>query len=564
MKDSMNSTSIPSFKDFPLAPQILENLAQVGIENPTQIQIKALEHLLADVKVDFHGQAQTGTGKTLAFGLPLFQSIDRTVRPPQALIVAPTRELVVQICDSLRAVAKGLGIIIEPVYGGVSIEQQLRVLRKGVHIVVGTPGRLNDHLRRKSLAIAHLKTLVLDEADIMLDMGFKEEIDEILTYASKDRQIWLFSATVKPGIRDLKERHMKDPITVKVAAKALTVASTKQYYCVVPRRLRLGALVRFIEGAAQDFYGVIFCQTKILADEVAQSLNDFGYGVKALHGDMSQAVRNKAIKEFKEKRFTILVATDVAARGLDIANLTHVVNYCLPEDQESYVHRIGRTGRAGKEGVAITLVNPSELRRLQQMATRFQADIIQLTIPDCTSITQQRLEKAAANLDALLAKPVDKHACSQQLYALLQQRSPQDLVNGLYHMLSQSVLNSCAQQQELEKASFNSERSSSSSYDRGGDRGDRGGYRGRRDYGNRDGNQQEIMFNVGLDDGITKQDLLAHVQLAQSLKGERVGRVHVINRRSFVTVPPHIAQPLQRELNGKPLQGKQVRVTMSS
>ena len=539
----MTTPTIKTFNDFPLNDTIKKNLAQAGLINPTEIQNKAFDALLGlSEPIDFHGQAQTGTGKTLAFGIPLIQAIISRDPSTQALIVAPTRELVLQICDSLKVVTRGMDVSVEPIYGGVSIENQVRALRRGVHIVVGTPGRLNDHLRRKTLSLKTLKTLVLDEADIMLDMGFKDEIDEIMVYAPKTRQIWLFSATVKPGIKAIKDSHMKDPVSVRVAASNVTSASTKQYFCVVQRKFRLQALARFID-TEPDFYGVVFCQTKMLANDVAQELGKNGYSVNALHGDINQAMRNKVIKEFKAKEFTILVATDVAARGIDVSNLTHVINFSLPEDAESYVHRIGRTGRAGKEGVAITFVNGTDVRRLQQIATRFKAEIMPLDVPTSATIAKLRLDKAAEHIDHLCNRKPAYHACSAQLQTLLKERSPEELLNGLHNLISETLLKGCSKEQE--EMHFESSAKAVAQVH------------------NMDAAGQEIMLNVGSDDGVTKKDILSYLKAARALNPNDIGRVHVIKRRSFIVVPNEIVMNVLKDLSGKTLRGRRVHASLA-
>ena len=385
-----------SFNELPIAPEIKKALANLGITHPTEIQEKALAALLTEEKVDFHGQAQTGTGKTLAFGIPLIQKIDPNDRMVQALIVAPTRELVVQICDSLKKIAQPMNISIQPIYGGVSLFEQMKHLKKGgVHIVVGTPGRLNDHLQRKTLSLKNVSVVVLDEADIMLDMGFKEEVDEILAHTSASRQIWLFSATVKDGIGALMRKNMKNPVSVRISPALNTPSKTQQYYCVAPKQARFEALCAFIE-QAEDFYGIIFCRTKLLAAEISDRLARRGFQVKALHGDMTQSSRNNVIAQFKRRACTILVATDVAARGIDVSDLTHVVNYSLPDDSESYVHRIGRTGRAGKTGVAISFINANEIGDVRHLAKKFNMTILPIEMPRSEVMAQKRLEQAKA------------------------------------------------------------------------------------------------------------------------------------------------------------------------
>ena len=328
-----------TFKQLSLHPTILQTLEGMGFTQPTEIQAKALPILLNDEKVDFFGQAQTGTGKTYAFGLPLMQATNTEHKHVQSLIVAPTRELVVQITESLQKVARPLGIRIESIYGGVSIENQIRAVKRGAHIVVGTPGRLNDHLKRRTLNLSQITTLVLDEADTMLDMGFKDDVDKILSHTNKTRSIWLFSATLKAGISQIMKTYMKHPVLVRLAKKEEKTENIKQFHCVVPSRQRLEALCRFID-VNPTFNGFIFCRTKALTAELAEQLSRFGYPAKALHGDMKQNQRNAVIKGFKHKEFPILAATDVAARGIDIDGLTHVINYSFPEDSNSHLQTI--------------------------------------------------------------------------------------------------------------------------------------------------------------------------------------------------------------------------------
>lgn len=565
-----------TFKDFPLQPAISKALDELGFNQPTEIQVKAFQHLLTKDNVDFHGQAQTGTGKTLAFGIPLIQAIDPKSYVTQGLIVAPTRELVVQICESLRAVARFSGVSIEPVYGGMSMMVQLRALKKGVHIVVGTPGRLNDHLRRKSLSLAKLRTLVLDEADIMLDMGFKEEIDEVITYAPKDRQIWLFSATVKPGIQRIKTDQMNSPVTVRVAAADASVSTTKQFYCVVHRRNRLQAVSRFIE-MNPDFYGVIFCQTKLLSTEVAQALQGAGYAADALHGDMSQALRNKVIQAFRDKKFTILVATDVAARGIDVANLTHVINYSLPDEQERYVHRIGRTGRAGKDGVAITFLSGDQVTSFSSFARRNKMQVTPLEMPNSQDIAVVRLAKVKERLDNVCNRAVGQQGFAKQVETLLAQYTPQQLTTGMFNILADTMLKDLLQEikpesnyressSDREPRSGRRERS-----DRAGGYGDRGERRyGRDDYSERSDRRStrsvsesmsELEINVGADDGITKKDIVGFVASARSVRGKTIGKIVVGNKRSFAEVEADLVTTVAQELHGKRINGRQIRVS---
>jgi len=526
------------FTDLALSPAISKAIDSLGFTKPTEIQEKSIPTLLGSEKVDFHGQAQTGTGKTLAFGIPLLENIDTASKYPQALIVAPTRELVCQICDSLKSVAKFTDISVETVYGGVSIVNQIRMLKRGVHVVVGTPGRLRDHLRRKTLSLKNLNTFVLDEADIMLDMGFKEEIDEILQYAPQDRQIWLFSATVKGGINQIKRSHMSNPVSVQVSGSKVTTSNTEQFYCTVPSRYRLQALCRIID-TSPEFYGLIFCQTKVLTGDTADRLNKRGYRVGCLHGDMDQKLRNKVIKKFKDKSYDIVVATDVAARGIDVADLTHVVNYTIPEDQESYVHRIGRTGRAGKKGTAITFVNGREVRLMQQLSRRFKAEINQLEVPSVDAMLKVRVEKALGYFKDSTEKKTMLREKFSGLHEAVSAHDKDQLVSTVLQMLTDKYLRGHEQEKDIPSVCP-------------------------REKSLQDGNTRELMLHVGFDDGIDRDHVLQYCLDADAVDQKEIERVRVIKRRSFVILSSAGANKLVRALKGKKLQGKNVRVSLVS
>ena len=527
---------IQTFKDFLLNATLQKALDDLGFVEPTEIQKKAIPLLLAHAKVDFHGQAQTGTGKTLAFGIPLLQRIDVSKRVPQAVIVAPTRELALQIKESINALARPMDIKMEVIYGGVSMEDQIAALRRGCHIVVGTPGRLNDHLRRKTLSVTSAQTFILDEADIMLDMGFKEEVDEILRYVPQNREIWLFSATIKQGISDIMRTHMRDPLSVRVSKKQVAVAATKQYFCVVPPRSRMQALMRFIE-SAPDFYGFIFCQTKILTGEVAEQLIKNGYNVGALHGDMSQVQRNLVIKKFKNRELTILVATDVAARGIDVANLSHVVNYSIPEDHESYIHRIGRTGRAGKEGIAITLINKSNLRELEYIRRKFNIVIDPIDVPSREVIVKARLEEASRYI-----AQVGEHATiegargpGKEIVELIGNLGVEEIRAVLARMLYDKFLRTV----DVDDVSFTpSHRVMMPD------------------------SSQEIFINVGSDDGVTRHDVIDLLVKTGCITPDQIQKVRVIKRRSFIQLPGECAAPLINALRNAYLGGRRARVSL--
>lgn len=535
------------FKDFQLRPEINQALADLGFTEPTEIQSKAIPLLLASKAIDFHGQAQTGTGKTLAFGIPLIHGIDTSAKHTQALIVAPTRELVVQICQSLRQVASHMKLSIEPIYGGAGMQEQMYALKRGVQIVVGTPGRLNDHLRRGTLNLGKLKTLVLDEADIMLDMGFKEEMDEILTYAPAGRQIWLFSATVKPGISDIMRSHMKDTVSVRAGKQnQVGSANTKQFFAVVSMRDRLTALSRFIDAAPQ-FYGFIFCQTKMLTAQIAEQLMMSGYKANALHGDMSQAQRNRVISQFKKREFTILVCTDVAARGIDVADVTHVVNYSLPEDQESYVHRIGRTGRAGKEGIAISFVTSSQVRYVKTLERKFKVEIKPINVPGYEEIAQLRIAQGADYLHSIAQATTDTSYCVTQLRTIASKLSQPELTNAVVSLLNEKF---CKDMKEQNSVTFTPVDKMNFDHSYG-------------DSQNGQADVAEVTIFLGLDDGISQEDLVDFLKQESPFDPQDFARIRVIKRRSFIKVMPEQAEPLVEAIKGKMLCGKRIRAAVT-
>lgn len=529
------------FKDFSLHPEITQALTDLGFTKPTEIQSKAIPLLLSSEAIDFHGQAQTGTGKTLAFGIPLIQHIDVQQKHTQALIVAPTRELVVQICQSLNVIAKRLRISIEAIYGGAGMHEQINALKKGVHIVVGTPGRLNDHLRRGTLNLSKLKTLVLDEADIMLDMGFKEEMDEILANAPKERQIWLFSATVKPGINDIMRSHMHKTVSVKTDKQKVGASNTEQFFSVVPSKDRLTALFRFID-AAPSFYGFIFCQTKLLTAQIAEQLMKAGYKANALHGDMSQVQRNRVIAQFKKREFTILVCTDVAARGIDVADVTHVINYSLPEDQESYVHRIGRTGRAGKEGIAISFVGHSQMRYIKTLEQKFKLTIKPINVPGFEQIAQLRIGQAINYLTAMQEGKNNSY-CISKLLEHSMQCSKDQLALAVAQLLNDKFCNQLNEQHNVSFTSvdkMNFDKSSSSSEE-----------------------QSEVAIYLGADDGLTQDELMEFLEKESPVDPKEFARVRIIKKRSFLKVAPEQAEKIVSAIKGKMLAGKRVRASVS-
>lgn len=396
----MNTT----FSDFNLEPKVLRAVTELGFEEPTPIQLKAIP--LAMSGRDLIGQAQTGTGKTAAFGIPLINKINISAENIEALIMAPTRELAIQVAEEIGKLARFKGVRTLPIYGGQEIGRQIRALKKRPHIIIGTPGRLLDHINRKTIRLDEVRTVILDEADEMLDMGFMEDIQAILKLVPSERHTMLFSATMPPNIQRLAQQFLKEPEHISVIPKQMTIPLIAQSYFEVHERQKFDALSRLLDMESPDL-AIIFGRTKRRVDELAEALQKRGYSADGLHGDLSQNQRDAVMRKFRDGSIDVLVATDVAARGLDVSGVTLVINFDLPQDPESYVHRIGRTGRAGKEGSAWTFVTPREIDHLHFIEKVTRHRIARKPLPSLAEaiegkqkVTAERLLNAVNSEDA--------------------------------------------------------------------------------------------------------------------------------------------------------------------
>jgi len=389
------------FSGLGLDERLVGALAGLGYEEPTPIQRAAIPLLLEGR--DVLAQAATGTGKTAAFALPLLHLVDTNAAArsrTKALILTPTRELAMQVAEAIHKYGKAMGIIALPIYGGAAMDTQIRALRRGVDVVVATPGRALDHIRRGTLVLDSVRIVVLDEADEMLDMGFAEDLEAILGATPKERQTALFSATVAPRIATIARKHLRDPITIRIdkaKVEAGQTAKVRQTAYIVPRAHKMAALGRVLD-VEQPQSAIIFCRTRTEVDELTETMNARGYRCEALHGGLSQDQRDRVMKKFRANKTDLLVATDVAARGLDVQHVSHVVNYDVPTSTEAYVHRIGRTGRAGREGVAITLAEPRESRMLRNIELATKSKIEIATVPKIADLRTRRLELTKASL----------------------------------------------------------------------------------------------------------------------------------------------------------------------
>jgi len=384
------SSTPDSFADLGLSETLLKTLIEIGYETPSPIQAQCIPVLLEGH--DLIGMAQTGTGKTAAFALPLMEQIDVKLMKPQALILTPTRELAIQVAEALQTYAKNLpGFHVLPIYGGQSYTIQLKQLSRGAHVIVGTPGRVMDHLERKTLNLDHLKTMVLDEADEMLRMGFIDDVEWILERTPAQHQTALFSATMPEQIRRVAQKYLVEPREIKIKSATATVAAIRQVYWQVSGMHKLDALTRILE-VEEDFdAAIIFVRTKTATVELADKLSARGYAAAALNGDLNQQMRERVIEQLKSGALDIVIATDVAARGIDVPRVSHVVNYDIPYDTEAYVHRIGRTGRAGRTGNAILFVAPREIRMLRTIERATRSPIAPLTLPSRADVTNKRV-----------------------------------------------------------------------------------------------------------------------------------------------------------------------------
>ena len=436
-----------TFETLGLSQRALTVLDRKGFNEPTPIQQRTIPAIL-EGQQDMIGQAATGTGKTAAFGLPIFEQLDEGRREVQALVLTPTRELAVQVARELESLRGGRQLSIMAIYGGRDFAPQLRALRQGLSVVVGTPGRILDHIRRGRLRLEKLKFMVLDEADEMLNLGFQEDVEAILEATSADKRTFLFSATMPSEIQAIAEKYMKEYELIRATSTPETASLTEHTYHEVHERDRFEALCRIID-AEDDLYGIVFCRTRLDTSELADRLSQRGYQMGALHGDFTQTQREMILQRFRRRQIRILVATDVAARGIDVKDLTHVINYHLPQSPDHYIHRIGRTGRAGRRGKAVTLINPSEHRKLQYIQRGVQTTIRKeklLTV-------EQLIERKTGRIRARVAEAaeaevgVDQLALARELLAegegerivaaLLQQMFPNELDRSSHSEISE-------------------------------------------------------------------------------------------------------------------------------
>lgn len=534
-----------SFEQLGLSEQLIKGITDLGFEQPTPIQEQAIPVLMEGTR-DFMGLAQTGTGKTAAFGLPLLDLIDFSIKRPQALILAPTRELCIQISRDIENFSKYIqGVHIVAVYGGASIQTQISQIKRGVQIIVATPGRLLDLLDRRAIDISKVEYVVLDEADEMLNMGFQEDINMILSGTPEDKQTWLFSATMPPEVRRIADTYMTDPFELTVGKKNSGAENIEHIYYVVHARDKYSALKRIVD-FNPDIFGIIFCRTRMETQEVTDKLIKDGYDADALHGDLSQQQRDKVMKRYREKNLQLLVATDVAARGIDVNNVTHVINYNLPDDIENYTHRSGRTARAGRSGISIVIINMKEIGRVKQIERQINKKFVHARVPDGVEVCEGQLFHLINKIHDVDVNEKEIEQYLPKIYESLQDLSKEDLIKRfasiefnrfLDYYKNAPNLNVDVKKQDFEYSSS----SSSGKYNTG----------------------EKMFINLGSMDGFDVGSMLGYLLKRADLDKKSIGKIDIKGVYSFFYVEKNDVSKVLDGINGDNYKGRPVRVEIS-
>ncbi len=577
----VQTSNANSFVALGIAESIAGTLGSLGYEEPTPIQQEAIPALLAGR--DLLGQAATGTGKTAAFAIPILQHIagdaERNSSRPvvSALVLVPTRELAMQVAEAVHKYGKAFGARVLPIYGGQSIHQQLTVLRRGVDVVVATPGRALDHIRRNTLDLSRVRTVVLDEADEMLDMGFAEDLDAILEATPRQRQTALFSATIAPRIKSIAKRHLREPVNVKIVgerAVAGTIPRVRQIAYMVQRQQKPAALGRVLD-VENPASAIVFCRTRTEVDELTETLNGRGYRAEAIHGGLSQEQRDRVMRRFREGGVELLVATDVAARGLDIGHLSHVVNFDVPSSPDAYVHRIGRTGRAGREGVAITLAEARETGMLRNIERHTGQKIRIETVPTILDLKARRLEATRASLrDAVGAGGLDAYRAIVE--SLADELDLMDVAAAGVKLAHEAVSGPASDEEDIKPVKSQDERpkrdsaasrkresyvdtNAGRSYQRGPAKdgpaafGKTAGARGKK-------RGTRLYVGVGRRTGIRPADLVGAIANEAGISGREIGTIEMGDGFSLVEVPEESVDAIISALSGAKIRGQKVTV----
>ena len=559
------------FEDLQLDERILRAVADMGFEETSPIQGQAIP--LALEGKDIIGQAQTGTGKTAAFGIPLLERVDPKVKKLQAIVLCPTRELAIQVAEEVRRLAKYMhGIKVLPVYGGQEIVKQIRSLKDGTQVIIGTPGRVMDHMRRKTIRTEEVHTVVLDEADEMLNMGFLEDMETILGQLPQERQTMMFSATMPSAIQEIARKFQKDPMTVKVVKKDLTVPKVTQYYYEVKQKNKIEVLSRLLDLYAPKL-SVVFCNTKKGVEEVVEALQGRGYFAEGLHGDLKQIQRDRVMNSFRNGKADILVATDVAARGIDVDDVEAVFNYDIPQDDEYYVHRIGRTGRAGREGKAFSLVVGREVYKMRDIQRYCKTRIIPQAIPSLNDITSIKVDKILDQVrDTIEDQDLDEMIDVIEMKMIEEDYTAMELAAALLRIImgdeNEDIAESSRPARSLDD--LDTYKSHGNSRDRRGRRNREeisGRGRGRKMRASEkvyeyisggDRAMARLFLNIGQSQKVMPGDILGAVAGESGIPGRAVGSIDMYDGYTFVEVPDEYADMVIRSMKNVKIKGKNV------
>ncbi len=547
-----NQHLMNAFEALGLKEELLQSVSELGFETPTSIQEKAIPVLLSGT-TDFIGLAQTGTGKTAAFGLPLLQLIDPAQRHPQALIVCPTRELCLQITSDLDTFKKhSKGIYTEAVYGGASIMMQIRNLKKGVQIVVATPGRLIDLIERKAIDLQKVKYVVLDEADEMLNMGFRDDIDFVLKNTINRESTWLFSATMPPEVRAISRNYMENPKEVTVGKKNSSNANIDHQFSVVPAHNRYEALKRIID-FNPGMYGIIFTRTKADAQDISEKLAKSGYDIEALHGDLTQQQRDKVMGRFRSKSLQLLIATDVAARGIDVDGITHVINYELPDDMEVYTHRSGRTGRAGKTGICMSICHSRETYKIKGLERLINARFNKVDIPSGKDVCRKQFFHFMDKLMLTDVSHGDYETYLPDLMKKFEDVSKEEVLKRVAALEFSHFLKYYENAEDLNRDTRTDRRPLR-------DEGRSEGRNERPKFNRRDSGYTRLFINLGTKDGFYKASFLQFILDESDLKKEVLGKIDMREMNTWVEIDSADAQTMIKAIDGKRYNNRTVRM----
>jgi len=548
-----------------LNPEIQLAIEEIGFERPTPIQEKVVPFLM-EGKQDLVALAQTGTGKTAAFGLPILQQIDTTKKATQTLILSPTRELAMQIANDLENYARHLTKInIAVVYGGADIKKQINQLERGAQIVVGTPGRTLDLIKRKKLKVNEIQWLVLDEADEMLSMGFKDDLDAILETSPAEKQTLLFSATMPKEIISISKKYMNNPFEISVGKKNTGAENVEHHYYLIHAKDRYIALKR-IADLTPNIYGIIFCRTRAETKDVADKLMRDGYNADALHGDLSQAQRDHVMARFRNKHLQMLVATDVAARGLDVNDLTHVINYNLPDDPEIYIHRSGRTGRAGKRGISVTLIHLREKGKLRQVEKSVNKKFIQQQVPSGKEICEKQLFNLIDRMEQVDVNETEIESFMPVIYKKLSWLDREDLIKRFVSVEFNRFLKYYENAPDINVDESRTSHDESRYSERRGGRSERGersnrGGRGKKSRGDYD--FARFFFNMGKKNGINKRKIIDLVNEHLPNKSAEIGDIEVMKNFSFFEVDKRYEKEIMKSMKNAKFKGQRIGIDIA-